>query len=115
MESQLGHSGPICNDCADDCERAEHAGLRGLEGPALHIAVGVLYGGWACDHIDYEDQHIAEAYAALYEREMRCRDVLRAGLNALEHEVVREYGISATSDFVLTRIAKTFENARLPR
>lgn len=105
----------VCDDCADDAERAAHDDLRGLEGPALHIAVGILYGSWACDHVEYEDQHIAEAYGALYAREVRRRDIMRAGLNALEREVVREYGISATSDFVLTRIAAIFSNARLPR
>lgn len=65
-----------CDDCADDRERAEHLGLRldDLPGASLHIAVGVLYGGWCCDHIDYTPEDEARAFSVLYQRTLRERD-----------------------------------------
>src|SRR5690349_6059385 len=54
---------------------------------ALHIAVGILYGGWACDHVEWDDEDAVRAYAALYEREVRWRDRLRTQNEALREAI----------------------------
>lgn len=67
----------VCDDCREVI--AEYRPQFDLPTEAaLHIAVGVLHGGWACDHVDWDDEDAWRAYEALYHREMRWRDRLRA-------------------------------------
>ena len=75
----------MCDDCAEHIAR-ERASLPGLDGPALHIAVGALYGGGPCDHVDYDGSDVIRAYEALWSQALRDRDRARADATALrEH------------------------------
>lgn len=77
--SQAKSDQRVCEDCADLIER-ERADLPGLESAALHIAVGALYGGSACDHVDWAYEDAAKAFEALWSQRGRERDRLRADL-----------------------------------
>jgi hypothetical protein len=72
--------GAACDDCAEHIE-AQRSELPGLDGAALHIAVGALYGGGPCDHVDYTLEDEARAYEALWHHALRQREHLRAALS----------------------------------
>ena len=61
----MGEQISTCADCADLIEH-ERGDLPGLDAAALHIAVGALYGGWACDHVDWSYEDAAKAFEALW-------------------------------------------------
>lgn len=73
-----------CDECRETIERHRREFDLPTEA-ALHVAVGALYGGSPCDHVEYDETDVARAYAALWHREMRERDRLRA-----ENERLRE-------------------------
>ena len=78
-----------CADCEDIMGRARFLS-DDLSDPAKHIAEGISHGGWACDHVEYEDSDIAEAYAELYRREVQWRDALRTALREFAGRVERD-------------------------
>lgn len=107
-------AGETCDDCAEHIER-EMLGLPGLNGPALHLAVGALYGGSACDHVEYTDEDWTKALDALRAHAIRQRDRLREGINRVQDAYVREFGVSVGSDFLIEQIDAMFERVGLPR
>jgi hypothetical protein len=82
-----------CEDCANLIE-AERNDLPGLDGPALHIAVGALYGGSACDHVDYGPEDEARAGFALWNHAIRQRDKARAEVAQLRAVIDKAYDVA---------------------
>lgn len=80
------YAGETCPDCADHIE-AQRRELPGLTGPALHIAVGALYGGSSCDHVDYDGSDMIRAYEALWSHALRERDRARAEAGRLRKAI----------------------------
>lgn len=70
----------VCADCAD-VEDFLPQYADEISEAARHIAYGIAHGGWACDHVDYDAEDVADAYKALWADEMRWRDRLRHALS----------------------------------
>lgn len=71
-----------CRDCLDLL--AEHSQeTQGLSDAATHLAVGMLYGGGPCDHVDYTDSDLADAYRWMLARTLRQRDLFSTALQAV--------------------------------
>ncbi len=81
-------AGKTCDDCADHIARWGQD-YPNLKGEALHIAVGAAMGGWACDHVDWDDDDAARAYEALWLERGRERERLRAEIAELRAELGR--------------------------
>jgi hypothetical protein len=81
-------------DTCADCRGAENFlsqyDTDALPDAARHIAYGVANGGWACDHVDWTPEDMADAFQALWAVETNRRDHLRAALDLIADHARRD-------------------------